>query len=319
MDKKNFLEFSTTDTAWREAQKALEDQNKINKDMFIKIKEWWEKQNADYEEFIKYIKENSQSYKESTEFKKFLLGATNYDKYKTAEKYAVKKQEIMEDTGYTKSQKAAAYSYFSDKEAREQKELDNEGLLAGTMDKTVSEFSNGLQEMIFGYKDFKETMKSIGLEISQYMLSQVTDTTMKMIFTQQNAMSALQGLSTGFNWLKGFGGNIFKGLGSLFTTHHSGGIVPDGANYSLPGTDEQLALLKGGERILSPAENTNYGSSQSSGSGASPVVFNNFNIKAWDSKDVRKYLTENKDLINQITFEGIKYNNRNLRNMVRWA
>ena len=41
MDKKNFLEFSTTDTAWREAQKALEEQNKINKDMFIKIKEWW--------------------------------------------------------------------------------------------------------------------------------------------------------------------------------------------------------------------------------------------------------------------------------------
>ena len=28
-------------TAWREAQKALEEQNKINKDMFIKIKEWW--------------------------------------------------------------------------------------------------------------------------------------------------------------------------------------------------------------------------------------------------------------------------------------
>ena len=27
--------------AWLEAQKALEDQNKINKDMFIKIKEWW--------------------------------------------------------------------------------------------------------------------------------------------------------------------------------------------------------------------------------------------------------------------------------------
>ena len=28
-------------TAWLEAQKALEEQNKINKDMFIKIKEWW--------------------------------------------------------------------------------------------------------------------------------------------------------------------------------------------------------------------------------------------------------------------------------------
>ncbi len=42
MPYNNFnLNESSQPNAWREAQKALEEQNKINKDMFIKIKEWW--------------------------------------------------------------------------------------------------------------------------------------------------------------------------------------------------------------------------------------------------------------------------------------
>ena len=315
MDNRNSLNLSNS-TAQSEVEKELKKQNQLNKDVFLKLKEWLEKQNEGYEEFLQNIK-NSKYYKESTKLKKLVFGAIDYDKYKTAEKYAAKKQSIMQDPSYTQPQKYAAYGYMSGKEAEEQAELNGEGLLAGAMDKTVDEFTNGLQEMIFNYKSFKDTMKSIGLEISQYMLSQVTDTMLKMVFNQKNAMAALQGASKGFNWLKGAGGNVLKGLGSLFTTHHSGGIVPDGANYSLPGTEEQLALLKGGERILSPAENTNYSSNGQS--SASPVVFNNFNIKAWDSKDVRKYLLENKDLLNSITFEGIKYNNKNLRNMVRGA
>ena len=40
MDTRKMLNLSDSQ-AWREAQKALEEQNKINKDMFIKIKEWW--------------------------------------------------------------------------------------------------------------------------------------------------------------------------------------------------------------------------------------------------------------------------------------
>ena len=65
-------------------------------------------------------------------------------------------------------------------------------------------------------------------------------------------------------------------------------------------------------------ENTSYNSNGSQ-SGSSPVVLNNFNIKAWDSKDVKQYLLENKNLLNQITFDGIKNNNCQLRNMVRGA
>ena len=40
MDTRKMLNLSDSQ-AWLEAQKALEEQNKINKDMFIKIKEWW--------------------------------------------------------------------------------------------------------------------------------------------------------------------------------------------------------------------------------------------------------------------------------------
>ena len=121
----------------------------------------------------------------------------------------------------------------------------------------------------------------------------------------QGLLASLTSISQGGGF-KGSGAALIKGIGRAFGIFHSGGIVPVGANAEIPGTNEQFALLKGGERILSPSENTNY----SSGGGTSPVVFNNFK---------RKYLTENKDLLNQITFEGIKYNNSNLRNMVRGA
>ena len=117
-----------------------------------------------------------------------------------------------------------------------------------------------------------------------------------------------------FDTLLGGGRTVGGFIAKLFK-HHSGGVIPSGASYSLPGTQEQLALLKGGERVLSPSENTSY----ENGGGTSPVVFNNFNIKAWDSKDVQRYLLENKQLLNSITYEGIKNNNCHLRHMVQNA
>ena len=66
---------------------------------------------------------------------------------------------------------------------------------------------------------------------------------------------------------------------------------------------------------MSPAENVNYEKQRES----SPVIVNSFNVKAWDSKDVRKYLLENRDLLNQITYEGIRNNYSHLRTMVQNA
>lgn len=114
----------------------------------------------------------------------------------------------------------------------------------------------------------------------------------------------------------GKSGNILTSLLSFIPfKFHSGGIMPSGANIELPGSKEQLALLKGGERVLSPSENTDYKSN--------PQQFNptivNLNIKSWDSRDVSKCFMENQDLLNSITFRGIKDNNCQLRQIVRNA
>ena len=184
-------------------------------------------------------------------------------------------------------------------------------------EKIAGIFQDSCSGIIDNYKNFGDEMKDLAKDLSLFLLQEASKTAMQQLFStnkMQGLLASLTSISQGGGF-KGSGAALIKGIGRAFGIFHSGGIVPVGANAEIPGTNEQFALLKGGERILSPSENTNY----SSGGGTSPVVFNNFNIKAWDSKDVRKYLTENKDLLNQITFEGIKYNNSNLRNMVRGA
>ncbi len=201
-----------------------------------------------------------------------------------------------------------------------QEELEKEkayedSLIGGATEDMSDEFAKGLQSMIKGYKNFSDVMKDLTDSLADYMIKRMADTIAQNIFSQQGINSSL-GLGQGLlSWLGGTGKGIGGFLGSIFSKHHSGGVVPVGANYSLPGTQEQLALLKGGERVLSPGENASFESADSQ----SPVVFNNFNIKAWDSKDVQKYLLENKQLLNSITYEGIKNNNSQLRNMVKNA
>ncbi len=169
-------------------------------------------------------------------------------------------------------------------------------------EKIAGIFQDSFDGIIKKYKNFGDEMKDLAKDLSLFLLQEASKTAMQQLFStnkMQGLLASLTNISQGGGF-KGSGAALIKGIGRAFGIFHSGGIVPVGANAEIPGTNEQFALLKGGERILSPSENTNY----SSGGGVSPVVFNNFNIKAWDSKDVRKYLTENKDLLNQITFEG---------------
>lgn len=187
---------------------------------------------------------------------------------------------------------------------------------------------DGLSDILTDYKNFDATLKSMTKELFKYLISQATDwLKTKAVnsgwFDKLGSILGSLGSAGGSAMSSGMGFvkrktvwdtiKEFFGIGMKF---HDGGIVPVGANTELPGTKEQLAILKGGERILSPGENAGYKSSRQS---SSPVIFNNFNVKAWDSKDVRRYLIENKELLNQITFEGIKNNNAHLRNIVRSA
>ncbi len=174
-----------------------------------------------------------------------------------------------------------------------------------------------LQEILLDFDDFDKSLKNMSNKLMKYLLQQFTDM----------AFEALNKKIAGSEWFGKIMGNSNNGgngfvdwnlsgffMSFLGSKHHSGGLIPN-AGYSLGGTSEQLAILKGGERVLSPGENVEY----ERNSGGTPVVFNNFNVKAWDSKDVQKYLLENKNLLNAITFEGIKNNDRMLRYMVRSA
>ena len=158
-------------------------------------------------------------------------------------------------------------------------------------EKIAGIFQDSMSGIIDNYKNFGDEMKDLAKDLTVFLLQEASQAAMQKLFStnkMQSIISSLNTLSQGGGF-KGSGAALIKGIGRAFGIFHSGGIVPVGANAEIPGTNE------------------------------SPVVFNNFNIKAWDSKDVRKYLLENKDLLNSITFEGIKYNNKNLRNMVRGA
>ena len=79
----------------------------------------------------------------------------------------------------------------------------------------------------------------------------------------------------------------------------------------MPGTAEYLAILKGGERVLSPAESVAYNKNSSDSQVSKKnMVVNNFNIQAWDSKDVKEYLLDNKNLLASITAENMSISPR---------
>lgn len=179
--------------------------------------------------------------------------------------------------------------------------------LSGESDELVGIFNSAIGDMIDGTKDFSDIMKSVLNDLKNYFIKLAQDAVTNQIISQSSG-SAFTSAITGANFL---GGGFFSGLlGSVLTSHHSGGVIPSGTGYSLPGTSEYLSVLKGGERVLSPAENVAYNNSQTD---RKSVVVNNFNVKAWDSKDVQKYLLENKSLLASITAENIKYNNANLK------
>lgn len=183
-----------------------------------------------------------------------------------------------------------------------------QNIFTSAFDKIVQKsetFSDTMKNMLDDLKNY--FIKTIAQAVSDKIVNSTASEFFSNELSSQNTKS-----SNGFNvfgLIKSFFGAFSSS--SLFT-RHSGGVVPSGTGYSLPGTSEYLAVLKGGERVLSPAENADY---NSNGNGQN-VIVNNFNVKAWDSKDVQKYLLDNKNLIANITADNIKYNNANLRYII---
>ena len=268
---------------------------------------------------------------------RFLFGENTEQMY---QKQLIAYQNYLEIVKKTKAryadnedkQKAALFLLNQNKEqimgiSSTAKNEDSGGFVGDMVNGMSDELSEGLSKMLTDFENFEVNFQNLGKNLANKMIKISSDALMKLIFNEQNAANAImairatygavKGIASGFKGLLGFGISGLRGnfdMGGMAICH-SGGIIPEGANVNLPGTDEQLALLKGGERILSPGENVEY----ERNSGGSNVVFNNFNVKAWDSKDVQKYLLENKQLLNAITYEGIKDNNQRLRQIVRNA
>lgn len=180
-------------------------------------------------------------------------------------------------------------------------------------------YTSAIEKMIKGTEDFSSITKTLMNDLVNYFAKSAAEAVAKGIIDStigQSVNSILSGASSftsgSINNSVSFVGGLIGSIASLFGSHHSGGFIAQGTG-TLPGTSEYLSVLKGGERVLSPAENAAY---QGNNNNDKNVVVNNFNVQAWNSKDVQKYLLENKNLIGKITAENIKYNNSNLRYMI---
>ena len=304
------IDESKLDRALEEAGRQMRETNQKFIEMLRGIRENWREQQAEYKSLVSFLKDQNNEF----DFSNLLSGGYKNQKKQISDKYSALRASVDSDDSLSPAQKEHFKNSYNFIEDRETKKAYDDSFLGKTTEKMSKEFSAGLQEMITGYKSFSDVMESMTTSLTDFMIKQFTDKIMDAIFSEQT-MSAASDLFGGLlNWGKGGLGSAFSFIGGLFK-RHSGGVIPSGANYSLPGTQEQLALLKGGERVLSPSENVSY---ENQG-GSSPVIVNSFNIKAWDSKDVKQYLLENRQLLNQITYEGIKNNNAHLRHIVQNA
>lgn len=184
--------------------------------------------------------------------------------------------------------------------------------------------SSSFSDIISGNETFSDALKALMSNLYQQLIKMALNAAMKEIEIEQMKQAMLKALRAAGSFFGGIGGAIgglvssavsSGGGGMMYQAdpmlpmYHSGGVVP--------GTKEQLALVKGGERVLNPAEKAAYssGEEENAQGGVNNIMM--FNIKAWDGKDVIQTLKANSQTINQIVSSGIKNNNQGLRTTVQ--
>ena len=213
------------------------------------------------------------------------------------------------------SEKRDAAIMYREEQGREERASIEDGWVLDSFGHVSDEFTKGLAKSLTDFGNFKENIKAMADEMAEYLIQRALEAFIKIAMESKYMKAAL---STGQSLLKtgtGFLGSVGKAVVNFFnpSKHHSGGVILPGANELIPQQNETLAMLRGGERVLSPSEATSYNDSE----GGMPFVFNHYNVKAWDSKDVQKYLLENASLLNSITAQGIRDNRHYLRTMIR--
>lgn len=297
--------------AWAEAREELNKTKAALDEQMAQIKKLSQSETYESDKIIEAVQKRTYEQKES--FIKSLFDTKDYNEKKLAlDAQYLKDSAAIESSNLTRSQKDQTHAVLKSSHQKQTAALDG-----GFYDKTAQElgdaFSDGLSALITDYDNFSDVMKKKALDLADYLVQTAAEGLMKQLFNQKRMEALSKTLGAGFSAIGGGIGAVGSFIGSLFK-RHSGGVIPQGANMALPGTEEQLALLKGGERVLSPSENTSF---ENNASSRPPVVFVNNNVKAWDSKDVAKYLQENAGLINSIVADGIKRNTNHLRTMVQ--
>lgn len=292
---------------FEEFKENMDDVNEAFKEALKKAVEANKEQFKDFHKMMNNIKEQNAIHRKMYDE---LFGTSDETRY-LQKKLMQKNLEKIKSSDYTEEDK----KIFAQMTEEDFKNIARTtGMISKVSDKTIDEISESLTQLTLGYKNFSTVVQDLNRKLLETMVGEISDATVKAVFNKDNLLLLGAGAKAAGVWGKGALGSVGGLLGGIFK-RHSGGFVPEGASLNIPGTEEQLALLKGGERILSPGENVEYLNGQAS----APVVFVNYNIKAWDSKDVKKYLVENKDLLNNITYQGIKNNNSQLRSIIRNA
>lgn len=190
----------------------------------------------------------------------------------------------------------------------------------------TSTVSNTFSSLLSGQESFSDAMRNMASNMLNQMLQMLINYVIRemairtLSFFLGGAVGGAGGAITsgGSSLLSGGGkalASVNPSIGpiarmdytEMLPKYHSGGLVP--------GTKEQIAVLKGGERVLNPAESSSYANDEGAEGNINNIMV--FNIKAWDGKDVINTLKANEQTINQIVSSGIKNNKQGLRTIVQ--
>lgn len=238
--------------------------------------------------------------------------------------YQTERQKIIkESNGNIEAQNKA----FGDLETLRNQKIAQENLNTWQQygSNVSSILSSSFSDIISGNETFSDALKALMSNLYQQLIKMALNAAMKEIEIEQMKQAMLKALRAAGSFFGGIGGAI-GGLVSNVVSSGGGGMMYQAdpmlpmyhSGGNVPGTKEQLALVKGGERVLNPAENVAYTSGQeveSAQGGVNNIMM--FNIKAWDGKDVMQTLKANSQTINQIVSNGIKNNNQGLRTTVQ--
>jgi hypothetical protein len=268
-------------------------------------------------ELIKNYQEQSKSIENATQADGELGGVLGSFQSGYAQKleilkwYYDERDKITNTANITNEQQLEAWGQLNILKTKKLAEV-NKQTVKDERQRIAEIFGNSLDTMLTSYGGFSVSMQQLVLNLGRELLSYELKKAIDHINIAQMEAVAITAIQAAMGFVTGGVSNIASSITGLlgFKKNHSGG-------YQLPGTKEQLALLKGGERVLSPAETTSYNNGEQGGIGKGSTIVYAPQIKAMDSKDVSRWFNENKNQIINIIAQGAKDNTGNLRTIIQ--